>query len=282
MKKIGVALGGGGVRGLAHVPALEIIDACGIAPAAMTGTSMGAIIGALYASGLSGKDIRQMVEQYLIKPDDRLKDVYRKRGSLLKWLGSVRVARKGGGLLNAERFLQHLFEGINVKTFEELKIPLRVVATDFYTGHAVVFDRGDLLPAIQASMSIPGIFVPVQHQGSILVDGGMANNLPYDLLPEECNTTIAIDVSPTRQKKDTEPPNMFDATLGMFDILVEKVTESMLKNHPPSIYVHPRLVDIRVLDFQKTAEVLEQARPAMDDFRVRLTGLAERMKRKRG
>jgi NTE family protein len=167
-------------------------------------------------------------------------------------------------------FLHYLVEQINMTEFEELKIPLRVVATDFYSGEPVVFDSGPLLPALKASMSIPGVFVPVEHDGKILVDGGMSNNLPYDLLPESCEVTIAVDVSPTRIKEDTEPPSMIDATLGMFDILMERVTKAMLEKHPPTLYFRPRIVDIRVLEFDKADEVFKQVGDGLAEFKVRI------------
>jgi NTE family protein len=267
---VGVALGGGGVRGLAHVPALATIEACGIRPAVLAGTSMGAIIGALYASGKSAKDLCGIVEHHIIGRDDRIKDIYAKKDSLLKWLTSVRLAWKGSGLLEADGFLRHLLDQMNASRFEDLKIPLHVVATDFYSGESVVFNRGPLLPALKASMSIPGIFVPVEHEGRILVDGGVSNNLPFDLLAPRCDVTIAIDVAPTREINDAEPPNMLDATLGMFDMLVERITTSMVLAQPPHVYFHPRLVGIRVLDFDKAEDVLEQTEQAIGEFKKML------------
>jgi NTE family protein len=268
--KVGVALGGGGVRGFAHVLALETIDACGLIPTALAGTSTGAIIGALYASGRSGKEIREVVEQHIITRSYGLKAIYRKKGNLLKWLSAVRPAWKGRGLLKADGFLQYLIEEIGISTFEELKIPLHVTATDFYRGEPVVFNTGELLPALRASMSIPGIFVPVEHNGKILVDGGVVNNLPYDLLVDKCDVTIAIDVAPTREVEEAKPPNIIDATLGMFDIMVDRVTECRIKERPPTIYVRPKLVGIRTLDFEKMEFVLEQAQPAMEEFKTKL------------
>lgn len=268
--KVGVALGGGGVRGLAHVLALETMDACGITPTALAGTSMGSIVGALYASGQSGKEIREGIEQHIITRGDRFKDIYRKKGDLIKWLKVVRPAWGLSGLLKADGFLHYLLEEIRVDTFEELKIPFHVMAADFYRGEPVVFNTGELLPAIRASMSIPGIFVPVEHNGKILVDGGVVNNLPYDLLLDECDITIAIDVAATREVGETKPPNLIDATLGMFDILVDRVTENMMKERPPTIYFRPKLVGIRTLDFEKIKTVFEQAQPAMEELKTKL------------
>ena len=270
---VGVALGGGGVRGLGHIPALETIDACGIKPTAMTGTSMGAIIGVLYAAGRSGKDIRSFVEEHIVTRDDGIKDLYAKRASLLKWLKAVHLSLTGTGLLKADSFLRYLIEQMDVTRFEDLKIPLRVVATDFYSGESIVFDSGPLLPALKASMSIPGVFVPVEHEGRILVDGGVSNNLPYEILPEQCDLTIAVDVSSTHKNGYADPPSMIDATLGIFDMLVERVTKAMIEKHPPDIYFNPGLVGIRILEFDKAEDVFKQAEAAVPKLKEMLNAV---------
>ena len=271
--KVGVALGGGGVRGLAHVLALETIDSLGVKPAVLAGTSMGAIIGALYASGMSGKEIREGVEKHIITRGDTLKGVLRKIVDAVKWLAIVRPAWKNSGLLQADGFINYLLAEIHADSFEELKIPLHVTATDFHRGEAVVLDTGKLLPALLASMSIPGIFVPVEHHDRVLVDGGIADNLPYELLHDECDVTIAIDVAPTREVGAAKPPKVIEAVLGMFDILIEQKTRATMEEHEPTIYIQPRLVDVPILDFDKIEEVWSQARPAMEELQARLEKL---------
>ena len=268
--EVGVALGGGGVRGFAHVPALEMIDECKVVPAAIAGTSMGAIIGALYASGKSGREIRRIAEEHSLTSDDGLKEIIAKKDALLGWLRAVRLSWKGKGLLRADGYVRFLFEQMDAETFDDLEIPLRVVATDYHSGEPFVFDEGPLRPALVASMSIPGVFVPVEHEGRLLVDGGVSNNLPYDLLAGACDVTVAVDVAPTRGLEDAGGPNLFDATLAMFDILVERMTQFKIEDRPPSVYVHPKLVGIRVLEFEKVQEVFDQAEPAMTEFRARL------------
>lgn len=267
---VGVALGGGGVRGFAHVPALETIDACGIVPAAIAGTSMGALIGALYASGKSGREIRRIVEEHSLTPKAGLKEIFAKKDVLLGWLRAIRLAWKGPGLLRADGYVRFLIEQMDAETFADLEIPLLVVTTDFHTGEPFVFDEGPLRPALMASMSIPGVFVPVEHEGRLLVDGGVSNNLPYDLLTDSCDVTVAVDVTPTRDQEAAEDLHLFGATLAMFDILVERLAQAKVEAQPPSVYLHPRLVGIRVLEFEKSQEVFSQAEPAMEEFGERL------------
>lgn len=275
MEKVGLALGGGGARGMAHVLALETIDACGVAPVVLSGTSMGSIIGALYASGLSGTEIRERVAKHMITEEDTFKDVLAKRADLLKWLGAVRLEFGKGGFLRADGFLGFLLEEIRATTFEELAIPLHVVATDFWSGKPVVFSSGELLPAIKASMAIPGVFSPVAFDGKVLVDGGVVNNLPYDIIADQCDYTIAVDVAPTRRPGSSQIPNMIDSVLGMFDILVEAAIESRMERAPPTVYVRPELVDVRTLDFDKIESVYEQSRPAMAMLKSELEKLLQ-------
>lgn len=272
-KRIGVALGGGGVRGLAHVLALETIDAAGIRPAAVAGTSMGAIVGALYAAGHSGADIRAGIRRHLVSRDDGLKEVLAKRADLLKWLKLVSIETGRGGLLRPDGFLAYLFDEIGVTTFEALKLPLRVVATDFWSGEEVVFDSGDLLTAVKASMAIPGVFAPVVRDGRVLVDGGVVNNVPYDTLAGLCERTIAVDVSPARRPRDGELPNAVDALVGMFDILADRVTALKMAASPPTLYLRPPIERVQPLEFEKIERVFAQAAPCMAGFRAELDRL---------
>jgi NTE family protein len=269
-KRIGVALGGGGVRGLAHVLALETIDAAGIRPAAVAGTSMGAVVGALYAAGHSGAAIKAGIRRHLVSRNDGLKEVLAKRSDLLKWLRLVSIETRRGGLLRPDGFLAYLFDEIGVTTFEALNLPLRVVATDFWTGEQVVFDSGDLLTAVKASMAIPGVFAPVVKDGRVLVDGGVVNNVPYDTLADLCEWTIAVDVSPMRRPRDQELPNAVDALVGMFDIPADRVTALKMAANPPSLYLRPPIERVQPLEFDKIERVFAQAAPCMAAFRADL------------
>lgn len=274
--KFGIALGGGGARGIAHVLALEVLDSHGITPAVIAGTSMGSIIGALYASGLSGAKIRDLIERHTITRRDRFRDVFRKRGELIQWLTFVRPAWSRRGLFRADRVLRYLLAQVDVETFEQLRIPLRVVSADYHTAEEIVFDTGRLQPALQASIAIPGIFTPVEHEGRVLIDGGVVDNLPYHLLFDECDVVIAVDVSASKPVRHPKPPTMLEAVLATFDTLVAEVTEAAMRQRSPDIYVRPELGGILTLDFAKVDVVLERAQPAIDAFDRELTQLLER------
>jgi NTE family protein len=268
--KLGIALGGGGVRGLAHVPILQVLDDLQIRPALISGTSMGAIIGALYASGMSAREVREVVAKRLILKNDTWRDVIEKREDLLKWVHAFKPDFSGSGLINAGGILNSLLDEIRVDTFEDLNIPLLIVATDYWSAEEVVFHKGRLLPAIQASMAVPGVFSPVSIEDRILIDGGVVNLLPYDLLVNRADFIIAVNVSRVRVAVGPDFPNALESVLGAFDIMQTTMLADKLKRLKPNIYVWPQIRDVRMLDFGKIEEVFAQAIPAAEELRKEL------------
>jgi NTE family protein len=268
--KVGIALGGGGVRGLAHVCILQVLDDLQIRPAVISGTSMGAIIGALYASGMSAREIRDNIEKHLILRNDTWRDVIEKREDLLKWVSAFKPDFSGSGLINAQGILNFLLDQIKMVSFEDLEIPLLVVASDYWSAEEVIFEKGELLPAIRASMAVPGVFSPVSIEGRILVDGGVVNMVPYDLLMGRADFIIAVNVSRVRYTGEDEIPNALEAVLGTFDIMQTTMLADKLERLKPDIYVWPQIREIRMLDFTKIEEVFAQATSAAEELRKQL------------
>lgn len=264
-KRIGLALGGGGARGLAHIHVLETLDELGIRPHAISGTSIGSIMGALYASGLSGAQIRDLVDRLLLRKIEKFSDVFA-RGDLFKAIGLIDPAFQKGALLKGERFVRFLSESMNCTTFEELAIPLFVSTTDYCSGRETVFSSGDLLSAVRASMSIPGVFSPVERDGKLLVDGGLVNPLPYNLLRETCDLVVAVDVC-GELKKPLKKPDFFDATLGSFDIVQSSLITEQLRRDRPEVYLKPSLYGIRILEFNRADEIFKQSEPIRNEVR---------------
>lgn len=282
MKKIGLALGGGGAKGFAHIPVLEVFDELGVKPCCITGTSIGAILGALYASGHSASDIVGMVEQLIAPRDARFKDIIRNKDSF-KFLNLIdpHFSFKPQGLLKGEKLLGFLYEQMEVSTFEELQIPFKAVATDFWARKSVIFESGDLLPAVRASMAIPYVFTPVIHDECILVDGGLMNNVPHDLLSPKCDIRIAVDIMGDRSTPKDKVPSPMDAIFHTYQVMMEAMAQEKLANHPVDIYVRPPLVDVDILDFHKAHAIYEQGLAAKDDFKRRLAALLEHKRPKR-
>jgi NTE family protein len=259
--RVGLALGGGGAKGLAHIPMLEVFDEAGVTPARIAGTSIGAIIGALYAAGHSGADIRALVEQFLVTPERDGTQLFGLPRSI-RWLDFLDPSLSPGGLLSSDDFIDYLGEQLGVRHFEDLRIPLKVVAADLWTGAPVVVESGPLLPAIQASMALPGVFPPVALNGRQVIDGGVANPLPYDLLEPDCEIVVAVDVSGDLERRAESPPSFLDVLFHSFHIMTENLVAEKLRRRSPTIYIRPEITNVRVLEFYKARQVFAEAQPA--------------------
>jgi NTE family protein len=272
--RVGLALGGGGAKGLAHIPMLEVFDELGVRPDRMAGTSIGAVIGALYASGIPGARIREGVRRMVISRGDSFRVALQKRDAL-NWVRFLDPGFGQRGLFKGDRFISFLYEAMGVSTFEELEIPLRVVATDFWKSEQVVFESGALLPAVKASMGLPGVFAPVRLDGRVLIDGGAVNPVPHDLLGD-CDVVVAVDVMGSMAAGADAAPGFLRAVLGTFDIMQNSIIRQRLKLSPPAIYVKPDIQGVDVLDFYRADDVYRQAEPARRALREELRGTLER------
>jgi NTE family protein len=173
-------------------------------------------------------------------------------------------------LLKSDRVMDILFSDLRPRRFEELNTPLKVVATDFWAREAVVLDRGDLIPALKASMAVPGVFPPVEIEGRLLVDGGLVNPIPYDLLPQECDLTIAVEVTGRKTSSSDATPSMVDLVFNAFQIAAKSIMHEKLCRIRPDIYVELDIEDVRLLEFYRAAQVFRQAQPAKEQFRRQL------------
>lgn len=268
-KKIGLALGGGGAKGLAHVPLLEVLDEAGVKPYIISGTSIGSIMGALYASGMSGTEIRDGLDRIIISRGDSLKDLQRKKDAF-KILSFIDIEFSRGGLLKSDKFIEYLYSNLGADHFDALTTPLKIVATDFWSNEQVILEEGELLPAIQASMGLPGVFTPVVRDGRVLIDGGGVNPVPHDILQEECDLVIAIDVMGTRNPGKHPLPNVFRAVLHTFDIMQNSIIAQRLKVNPPDILIQPDVENVEILEFDKAPSVYRQTAPAAEQLRREL------------
>ncbi|MCD6115709.1 patatin-like phospholipase family protein [bacterium] len=261
MKKIGLALGGGGARGLSHIMFIQALDELGIKPSIISGTSIGSIIGGFYAGGMTGKELEDLTEHISILEIGKMLDL-----NVLKSSGIVR----GNGVTG---FLK---EHLPVSTFEELSIPLKIIATDFWERKEVVFDSGNLIEAIRSSISIPGIFIPHQIDNAILVDGGIINPLPMSVIRNQCDVLIAIDVSGTMVPPRRHlRPSVFDAVMNTFQIMESIVVKGHLKKNKPELYVKPRLENIQILDFHKAKSIMKSVHKDVDNFKRELESIME-------
>ncbi len=253
MPSVGVALGGGGAKGLAHIAILEALDELGVEVAAISGTSIGAIIGTAYAAGRPAIEIRESIDELLRTPRSFEEVLASKR--IFGWFDLLNIEFGKSHILEADAFISGMQQYVGVETFQDLKIPTQVVAADFWDRREVVFDSGPLMPAISASFCLPGVFEPVVIDGKVLVDGGCVNPVPFDLLRERCDIVIAVDVLGKRVPDDDLMPSYSEALFNTFQIAESSIAREKMKRHPPDIYIEPEIENVRVLEFQKSQQV---------------------------
>jgi len=216
---VGLVLSGGGARGAAHIGVLKVLEEQRIPVHAIAGTSMGAVVGGLYASGLSAAEIATLIDSEEWRagftepaPRDRLS--FRRKSEDQNFLVKFPLGIKSGSfrlpkaLVSGQRVSQVLrrvtFPVARLDAFDQLPIPFRAVATDLETGDPVVLSGGDLVDAMRASLAAPGVFAPVEIDGRLLVDGGLANNLPVDVAQAMgVDVLIVVDVGFPLRKRDT-------------------------------------------------------------------------------
>ena len=268
---LGIALGGGGIRGLAHIPVLKVLDELGVRPTRIAGTSMGAIVGALYASDMPAGQIEERVREHIVLKRDNLKSIFKKRKQLINWVRVFGPEKDRGGLVDADGLFQHLFDELLDLNFQDLPTPFLAVTTDYHSAEAVVFRDGPLLPAVLASMAVPGVFAPQRVDGKTLVDGGLVNNLPYDYIQKDVDLCIAVELTNLpKQKKSSRLPRTLDVATGAIDIMQVAALREKLASNPPDILVRPLLENVGIFDFHKIEYVLAQGERAAAELREKL------------
>jgi NTE family protein len=157
------------------------------------------------------------------------------------------------------------------RDFDHLHIPLRIVATDFYAQEPVILSHGPLRSAIAASMALPALFTPVTHEGRVLMDGGLVNPLPFDILMGEADIVVAIDVSGASTGPGKHPyPSAFGALVSSSQIMQRTIVREKLKVQQPDIYVDVEVDEFYVLDFHRSKQILAAAAPAKEQLRRQL------------
>lgn len=207
--RIGLALSGGGAKGIAHIGAIKAIEDFGLKIDIIAGVSAGAIVGALYADGRSTNEIKDFflsnTLMQMVRPN----------------------LPKNGGLVNSDRYMRKLGRTLRAKTFEELNIPLIINATELNAGKNVYFQSGELLDKIIASASVPIFFNPKVINGKQYVDGGIFCNLPASILRRDCDVLIGVHVNPTEPKEHAE--GMIEVAERIFHLAVNGNTQEQKK-----------------------------------------------------
>lgn len=289
--KIGLALGGGAARGWAHIGVIDTLTEAGIRPDIVCGTSMGALVGGVYASGRL-----DTLRDWALRADRRVVT------------SLVDVAFMAGGLIDGVRIVEWLGKLDIARTIEDLQLPYGAVATDITTGREMWLRSGALDRAIRASIAMPGIFSPVQIDDVWMVDGGLVNPVPVSLARAMgADFVIAVNVNedllgrrlvpepppPLEETNPAKPANFMEllkatpaawaaplanfrlfgspATPGYFDVLAnslnimqDHITRSRLAGEPPHALILPRVMEVGLLDFHRAAEAIAEGRAATE------------------
>ncbi|HEX5650564.1 MAG TPA: patatin-like phospholipase family protein [Steroidobacteraceae bacterium] len=277
--RIGLVLSGGGARGAAHVGVIRALEQMQVPIDAVAGTSMGAVVGGLYAAGLTGEEIerffRELDWQEMIRDRAPRRDLaYRRKQDDRNILarGTLGVSAKEGielplGLVQGQKISQALRKATarvaDVQDFDRLPTPFRALATDLETGEPIVLGQGDLVTVLRASMSAPGVLTPVEVDGRLLVDGGLVDNLPVELAQTMgVDRLIVVDVSFPLATRD-EFGSAFDITNQMIGIMVRRGTlDSKEHLEADDVLIEPELGPMTALEFARMAQVMEIGRDA--------------------
>lgn len=259
----GIAFGGGGARGLAHIHVIEALDELGIKPVAIAGSSIGAIMGAGMAAGMTGRDIHDYARSILGKRAEVASRIWRARP------GTLAEAMEGGlriGQFNVERILKAFLPEAVPERFEELKIPLKVTATDYFGHKLAVYEEGDLHSALAASAAIPAVFRPVERDGKVLIDGGIYNPVPFDLVKHDADVVIAVDVVGAPHDVGGRLSSV-DLMFGATQLMMQSIITNKLLQNRPDILIRPPVSRFRVLDFLKIDAVMAETVSVKDEVK---------------
>ena len=242
-KRLGLALGGGGARGFAHVGVLQVLEEAGIKPDLVVGTSAGSLVGALYASGKTGAQLQRIAETM-------------EESAITDWA----LPFLNRGVLRGEALARYVTAQTQGRKIEELPIRLGIVATDLNLGEGVLFQRGDTATAVRASSAVPSVFLPVRINNRDYVDGGLVAPVPVRYAREMgAEVVLAIDISTTPEGSQAE--SMLQILLQTFNIMGKSIKALELKD--ADVVVRPSLGGVSSADFNARLRAIESGRAAM-------------------
>lgn len=241
-KTLGLVLGGGGARGMAHIGVLKVLEEAGLRPDFVAGTSAGSLIGALHCCGCTWRRLHELARS-------------------TDWGDLVAITVPRMGLINTSKLARLVDRLTGGRSIEELPIPFRAVAVDITRGQEVVLDHGPVSRAVQASSAIPGIFEPVRWEGLLLVDGGLLANVPTHVARAMgANVVAAVDLAADRGKT-RDPENILDVMLCSLSILIR--AQAQRGTADADVAVQPDLAGFSFRDLSRLEEMIERGEAAM-------------------
>jgi NTE family protein len=241
---------------------VKALEELGLRPVAISGTSIGSIIGSGLACGMSSQDMHDYAVDTFTDSGKVLSRLWRMRpASLNDLFGSASLP---WGSIDPKKVVRAFAPSTIPARFDELKIPMQIVASDFYGQTSVVMDQGDLVEAMAASSALPAIFAPVIRNGVTLIDGGIVNAVPYELLFDKADIVVAIDVVGGPRKSQKEMPSRIEALAGASQLMMRATTRLKRKLQPPDVFIEPPVSGISVLNFLNARTIVEGTRGTVE------------------
>jgi len=270
VKSFALALGAGGARGLAHIAIVEALDEMGLAPIAIAGSSIGAVIGAGYAAGLTGRAMRR----HLIPLAHNRAEVMRRvmGARAVAWSELLSAGFGNPLVVDATKFYDAFLGELLPDNFSDLKIPFTAIATDLNAREALALSEGPLKLAVAASMAVPGLVRPLECEGRVLIDGGVTDPLPFGCLRGKADIILAVDVSGGSTER-AGVPDPWDSLFSAISVMGHTIVSHKLKEGAPDLVLRPNIGSFRMLDFLQASAILRAAEPIKAEVKERLGAL---------
>jgi NTE family protein len=271
MKTFALALGAGGARGLAHIAVFEALDELGLRPVAIAGSSIGAVAGAAYAAGMTGKALRHYVLGLAHNPSEVWRRLMIARAGTIGDLfgGNFSAAMR----LDPEKLCEQFLPDAIPAEFGALRLPLMVIASDLYGRREIVHTAGPLRPALAASIALPAIMQPVVVGERVLIDGGATNPLPFDLLRGRADVIVGVEISGPPDHARTGIPTTIEAMYATVLVMTNAIISEKLKHETPDLLLQPHVGRFRTLDFFQASAILRIAEPIKAELKNKLVAL---------
>jgi NTE family protein len=255
-KTFALALGAGGARGLAHIAIVEALDEMGVVPTHIAGSSIGAVIGAGYAAGMTGRAMRR----HLISLAHDRSEVWRRvmAARATTWSELLGAGFGNPLVVDGGKFYDAFLANLLPANFSDLAIPLTVIAADLHARTPALFSTGPLKPALAASFAVPGLVRPVERDGRVLVDGGAVDPLPFTALRGKADVILAVDAS-GGMADARAVPDPWESIFATITVMGHTIVSEKLKGGAPDLIVRPKIDIFRMLDFFQASAILRAA-----------------------
>lgn len=260
-KTLGIAFGGSGAEGVACLAYVKALEEAGIKPTIVSGTGIGGVIAAMYAAGMTYKDMTDFIEE--------IEFPGMKRPINISKIKDAKI-----GILDDMGLEEYFKMVVPIKVFDRLYFPLKIVASDYLSGEEVVFSEGDVGRAVRAGVSVPGIFTPYQKDGVTYLDGSSVNPVPFDIIRDDCEVLVSIE--PDAKESDDEAErdiSVFPAMMGAYINAKRSLSREKQKTCKVDIYEHVVLEGITTFDFARYEDIIASISENVEKFVEELKSL---------